>query len=70
MIEKDGSIVEAAVVRGVDPEHNKEARRLVESCPKWKPGKKSGEPVKVKYTLPITFKLEKEKKGPEKESVE
>ena len=70
IIEKDGSIVEAAVVRGVDPELDKEAIRLVESFPKWKPGKKSGEPVRVKYTLPITFKLDKEKKGPEKESVE
>ncbi|MDR0537599.1 MAG: energy transducer TonB [Tannerellaceae bacterium] len=58
VVNKDGSIVEAAVVRGVDPSLDKEALRVVNSMPKWTPGKQRGKPVRVRYTVPVTFKLQ------------
>ncbi len=57
VIEKDGSIGEVKVVRGKHPALDKEAVRLVKSMPKFTPGLLSGQPVRVWYTLPITFKL-------------
>jgi len=56
MIERDGSITEAKVVRSSDSELDKEALRVVSAMPKWLPGKRSGESFRVKYTLPVTFK--------------
>ena len=58
IVEKDGSIDDVTVIRSVDPLLDKEAVRVIESMPKWAPGKKDGEPVRVKYTLPITFTLQ------------
>ena len=58
VVEKDGTIVNAKVVRGVDPDLDAEALRVVNQSPKWKPGKQKGEAVRVKYTLPIMFKLD------------
>ena len=57
IVEKDGSITEAKVVRGVDPALDKEALRVINSMPKWTPGKQAGEAVNVKYTVPIMFKI-------------
>ena len=57
VIEKDGSIKDVKVVRGVHPSLDKEAIRVTESMPKWKPGKVKGEPVVQKYTLPIMFHI-------------
>lgn len=57
IIEKDGSVSEVEVVRSVDPSLDMEATRLIESMPTWKPGKQKGEPVRVRYTLPVGFKL-------------
>lgn len=57
VVEKDGTIVNAKVVRGVDPDLDAEALRVVNQSPKWKPGKQKGEAVRVKYTLPIMFRL-------------
>ena len=57
VVNTDGSIVEPKVVRGVDPELDKEALRVLQMMPKWKPGKQKGEAVRVKYTIPIMFKL-------------
>ena len=57
IVEKDGSITEAKVVRGVDPALDKEALRVINSMPKWTPGKHAGEAVNVKYTVPIMFKI-------------
>ena len=57
MIERDGSITDVKVVRGVDASLDKEAVRVVQSMPKWKPGKQRGKPVRVAYTLPINFQL-------------
>jgi TonB family protein len=56
-VDKDGSVTNAKVVRGVDPSLDKEALRIVNSLPKWKPGQQAGEPVKVSYTLPVDFNL-------------
>ncbi len=58
VVNKDGSIVDPAVVRGVDPYLDKEALRVVKLMPKWKPGKQRGKAVRVKYTVPVTFKLQ------------
>ena len=56
-VEPDGSLTEVKVVRGVDIALDKEAIRVVKRMPKWIPGKVGGQPVAVKYTLPITFHL-------------
>ena len=58
VVNKDGSIVDITVVRGVDPSLDKEAIRVIKSMPTWKPGKQRGKPVRVKYTLPIVFRLQ------------
>ncbi|MDR2497599.1 MAG: energy transducer TonB [Tannerellaceae bacterium] len=57
VVNSDGSIVDATVLRGVDPALDKEALRVVSSMPKWTPGKQRGKPVRVKYAVPVTFKL-------------
>lgn len=58
VINKDGSIVDAVVLRGVDPSLDKEALRVINAMPKWKPGEQRGKPVRVKYTVPVTFRLQ------------
>ena len=57
VVNRDGSIVDAKVIRGVDPYLDKEALRVINSMPKWKPGMQRGEPVRVKYTVPVMFRL-------------
>ena len=57
VINRDGSIVDVKVARGVDPSLDKEAIRVVSTMPKWKPGKQGGKAVRVKYTLPVMFRL-------------
>ncbi len=58
VVDKDGSVTAAKVARGVDPSLDKEALRVVNSLPKWKPGMQRGKPVKVSYTVPISFVLQ------------
>lgn len=58
VVNRDGSIVDAEVLRGVDPSLDKEALRVINAMPKWKPGKQRGKPVRVKYTVPVTFRLQ------------
>lgn len=58
VVEKDGSITDVQVVRGVDPYLDKEASRVIKAMPKWTPGKQNGKAVRVKYTVPVTFKLQ------------
>ncbi|MCR4852033.1 MAG: energy transducer TonB [Prevotella sp.] len=58
VVEKDGSVTDVHAVKKVDPSLDKEAERVVKSMPKWIPGKQNGSPVRVKYTLPVTFKLQ------------
>ena len=56
---KDGSIVDVVVVRSSgDASLDKEAIRVINSMPKWKPGKQRGKPVRVKYTVPVNFRLQ------------
>jgi len=58
VVNRDGSIVDVEVVRSVDPSLDKEAIRVIKSMPKWSPGQQRGKPVRVKYTLPVNFKLQ------------
>ena len=58
VVNRDGSIVDATVARGVDPYLDKEALRVVGLMPKWKPGKQRGKAVRVKYTVPVMFRLQ------------
>lgn len=58
VVEKDGSISDVHVLRGVDPSLDKEAVRVVKSMPRWTPGKQNGITVRVNYRVPVLFKLE------------
>ena len=58
VVDKDGSIINPTVVRSIDPYLDKEALRVIKSMPKWKPGMQRGKAVRVKYTVPVTFKLQ------------
>ncbi|MDH6534942.1 energy transducer TonB [Parabacteroides sp. 52] len=57
-VNRDGSVVDAEVLRGVDPSLDKEALRVVGTMPKWSPGLQRGKPVRVKYNVPINFRLQ------------
>ena len=57
VVNRDGSISDAQVMRGVDPYLDKEALRLINSMPKWKPGMQRGKPVRVRYSVPVNFRL-------------
>ena len=59
IVERDGSIHDVQVVKPVDPLLDEEALRLVKSMPRWMPGMQNGKPIRVKYTVPITFKMTK-----------
>lgn len=61
VVEKDGSITEAKVVRSLAPAFDAEALRVVASMPKWMPGRRNGKVVRMKYYIPITFKVDAEK---------
>jgi protein TonB len=54
-VAEDGSVTDAKIERSVDPSLDKEALRIVNSMPKWKPGTQRGMPVSVKYEIPINF---------------
>ena len=58
VVERDGSITDVRVVKSVDPSLDKEAARVVKSMPKWQPGKQNGSAVRVKYTVPVQFRLQ------------
>lgn len=58
VVNKDGSICEANVVKSVDPLLDAEAVRVVNAMPKWNPGKQRGQAVNVRFTLPLTFRLQ------------
>ena len=58
VIEKDGTPTEFNVLRSVDPDLDKEALRVLGNMPKWKPGMQKGQAVRVKYTVPVSFKLQ------------
>jgi len=58
VVNSDGRIVDPEVVRGIDPSLDKEALRIIETMPDWSPGKQRGKSVRVKYTVPIQFRLQ------------
>lgn len=58
VVNKDGTVVDPVVMRGVDPYLDKEALRVIAAMPKWKPGMQRGKPVRVKYTVPVMFRLQ------------
>ena len=66
IVEKDGTVGNAKVVKSVSEELDAEALRVINAMPKWKPGMQKGQNVRVKYTIPISFRLNNEKKDGEK----
>ena len=58
VVDKDGTITDPTVVRGIDAYLDKEAIRVISSMPKWKPGVQNGKKVRVKYTVPVVFRLQ------------
>ncbi len=58
VVERDGSITDVQVVRGVDPSLDREAIRVIQSMPKWKAGRQRGSAVRVRFTLPVVFRLQ------------
>lgn len=61
VVEADGSISDVRIARGVDPSLDREALSVVKRMPKWIPGTQGGKPIRVKYNVPVTFKLDKQK---------
>src|SRR5690554_673677 len=58
VVERDGTLTDVQVARGVDPSLDKEAIRLIESMPRWIPGKQRGEVIRVRFALPVVFRLQ------------
>lgn len=58
VVERDGSITDVNVMRSVDPSLDREAVRVVKNMPRWTPGKQNGSAVRVKYQVPVTFRLQ------------
>lgn len=58
VVDADGKISEASVIKGISADCDKEALRVINMMPKWRPGKQSGRAVRVKFVLPIKFKLD------------
>jgi len=58
VVERNGSITDVRVIKSVDPSLDKEAVRVIKSMPNWIPGKQNGSAVRVKYTVPVTFRLQ------------
>ena len=58
IVEKDGSITNATIRRSVDPAFDREALRVISSMPKWIPGKNNGRKVRVRFNVPVQFKLQ------------
>ena len=70
VVEADGSISNANVQRGVSEELDTEAIRVIEKMPKWTPGMQNGKAVRVKYSIPISFRLNNQTKEEPKEKTE
>lgn len=58
VVNSDGKVTNVRIVRGVDPTLDAEALRVINAMPLWKPGKQRGKAVKVRYTLPVNFKMQ------------
>ncbi len=59
IIEKDGKVTNARIVKSVSPELDEEALKVVSASPKWKPGRRAGQKVRTSMTIPVEFRLEK-----------
>ena len=57
VVNTDSTISDVKVVKPVNPHFDQEALRVVKAMPKWKPGTQHGKPVRVRFTLPVTFRL-------------
>lgn len=57
VVEPDGSISNVQVARSIDPSFNRETVRVTKAMPKWIPGKQNGKEVRVKYNLPVSFRV-------------
>lgn len=68
VVMKDGSISNAKVVKSVSPSLDEEALRCINGMPNWTPGRQNGKAVNVKYTIPISFRLDKAKEAPKAET--
>ncbi len=55
VVEKDGSVIEVTVLKGVHPVLDNEALKVISESPKWSPGKQRGQPVRIRYIIPINF---------------
>ena len=62
IVDENGYIIEPNIVRSIEPSLDKEALRIIKMLPQWKPGILKGKAVKMKYTVPVTFKLNKNKR--------
>ena len=58
VVNRDGSISDPKVVRSIDSALDKEALRVINSMPRWNPGKQNGKNVRVNYTVPVYFRLQ------------
>ena len=58
VVNRDGSIVDIKILRSPDPALSKEAERVLKMMPRWSPGKQRGKPVRVKFSLPVMFRLQ------------
>lgn len=58
VVEKNGMVTNPTILKGVSPELDAEALRVISSMPRWIPGRQGGRPVRVKYVIPITFRLQ------------
>ncbi|MGM9705836.1 MAG: energy transducer TonB [Prevotella sp.] len=58
VVERDGSITDVRIEKSIDPSLDREAERVVKGMPRWIPGKQNGSPVRVKYRVPVTFRLQ------------
>ena len=58
VVERDGSITDVNILKSIDPSLDREAARVVRSIPRWTPGKQNGQAVRVKYNVPVTFRLQ------------
>ena len=58
VVGEDGYVEDVQVIKGVEPMLDKEAVRVIQSLPRWTPGNQQGKPVRVKYTVPVTFALQ------------
>ena len=57
VVEKDGSLTDIRILKSLSPETDAEAIRLMQACPKWNPGIQNGRPVRVQYSMPVSFTL-------------